>query len=131
MQAFVFLHWQECHADAVGAGGREFEAQVTALAQKELMWDLEENAGAVSGFGVAATGSAMGQVEQDLNSLVYDVVTFVAANISYEADAAGVMLLRRVVQTLGGWGCVRVLGTGSHHIVCNMASIPSYASYAS
>jgi hypothetical protein len=68
-----------------------------ALALKELVWNLEENAGSVSGFGVAAAGSAVGQVEQNLDSFGYDVVTFVASNVGYEPDAAGVMLLRRMV----------------------------------
>jgi hypothetical protein len=97
-----------------------------ALALKELVWNLEENAGAVSGFGVAAAGSAVRQVEQDLDSFGYDVVTFMASNVGYESYAAGVPLLRRIVQTLGGWRCVRFLGTRIHHIVCNMASIASY-----
>ena len=98
-----------------------------ALAQEELVWNLEENAGSVSGFGVAAAGSAVRQVEQDLDSFGYDVVTFMASNIRDESDAAGVVLLRRMVQTLGGRRrCVRFLGTRIHHIACNMASIASF-----
>ena len=58
---------------------------------------MEENASAVSGFGVAAAGSAVRQIEQNLDSFIYDVVTFVAADVGYEANAAGVMLMRRVV----------------------------------
>jgi hypothetical protein len=61
------------------------------------VWDLEENAGAVSGLGIAPAGSAVRQVEQDLDSFGYDVVTFMASDVGYESDAAGVMLLRRVV----------------------------------
>jgi hypothetical protein len=37
------------------------------------------------------------QVEQYLNALGYNVVTFMAANTGDEADAAGIMLLRRMV----------------------------------
>jgi len=93
----MFFHWQERHAHAVGADLREIESQLFALAQKKLVRNLHENASAVAGFRVAPAGSAVRQVEQYLNALGYNVVTFTAANTGDEADAAGIMLLRRMV----------------------------------
>jgi hypothetical protein len=93
----VFFHWQERHAHAIGTGLGQIESQLSALALKELVWDLEENAGAVASFRVAPAGSSVRQVEQYLNALGYNVVTFMAANTGDEADAAGIMLLRRMV----------------------------------
>ncbi len=72
------------------------------------MWDLEKNAGAIAGLGIASAGAAVRQVEQHLDSLAYDFVAFVAANVGHKSDPAGVVLLRRVVQTLGGWRSIRV-----------------------
>jgi hypothetical protein len=37
------------------------------------------------------------QVEQNLDSFGYDVVTFMASYVGYESDTAGVVLLRRMV----------------------------------
>jgi hypothetical protein len=110
----MFLDRQKCHAHAISAGHRQFETQLDALPHKELVWDLEENAGAVAGLRIASAGPAVSQVEQHLDSLVYDVVTFVAANVSYESDPAGVMLLRRMIQTLGGGSTIRFFPTRRH-----------------
>src|SRR5208282_5718848 len=111
LQALVFLHRQECHAHAIGAGRRQFETQLAALAHEELVWDLEENAGAISGFGIASACPAVRQVEQHLDSLAYDLVAFVAANVGHESDPACVVLLRRMVQSLGGRKAVRFLAS--------------------
>jgi hypothetical protein len=79
------------------------------------VWDLEENAGAIAGFGIASAGSAVRQVEQHLDSLAYDCVTLVAANVGDESDPAGVVLLRRMVETLGGRRTVRFFQTRRHY----------------
>ena len=75
-----------------GLGQRE--AQLRAFAGKELVGNLDQNAGAIAGFRIAAAGAAMRQVEQNLNSLADDVVTFLAADAGDEADPAGVVLVR-------------------------------------
>jgi hypothetical protein len=110
----MFLHRQKCHSHAISVGRRQVETQLDALPHKELVWDLEENAGAVAGLGIASAGPAVRQVEQHLDSLIYDIVTFVAANVGYESDPAGVVLLRRMVQTRGGWRNIRCFPTRRH-----------------
>src|SRR5216683_4133497 len=114
LQALMLFYWQECHAHAVRTGQRQFETQLTALPHKELVWDLEENARAIAGFRIASAGPAMRQVEQHLDSLAYDVVTFVAADAGHESDPAGVVLLRRMVQTLSGRRAIRFFQTCRH-----------------
>ena len=64
------------------------------------MGNLNEHAGAIAGFRVAATSAAMRQIEQNLNALADDVVTFMAADAGHEPDSAGVVLVRRMVETL-------------------------------
>ena len=98
----VRLHRQERHADAVLAGGRQGEAELGALAREELVRDLDQHAGAVAGFRIAAAGAAVGQVDEDLNALDDDVVRFLAFDVGNEADTAGVVFLARIVQPLRG-----------------------------
>src|SRR6266852_988860 len=114
LQALMIFYWQECHAHAVRTGQRQFETQLTALPHKELVWDLEENARAIAGFRIASAGPAMRQVEQHLDAFAYDVVTFVAADAGHESDPAGVVLLRRMVQTLSGRRAIRFFQTRRH-----------------
>jgi hypothetical protein len=110
----MFLHRQERHADAISPGQRQLEAQLATLPHKELMWDLEQNAGAVARLGIASAGSAVRQIEQHLDSLAYDFVTLVAAHIGHESDSAGIVLLRRMVEALSGGRAHRIFQTRRH-----------------
>jgi len=64
--------------------------------------DLNEHAGSVAGFRIATAGSAVGEIDEYLNSLADYVVAFVAADAGYKADAARVVLVGGIVQSLGG-----------------------------
>jgi hypothetical protein len=98
----VRLDGQEGHTDTVLAFRGESEAEGGALAGEELVGDLDEDAGAIAGFGVAAAGSAMGKIDEDLDAFSDDVVGFVAFNAGDEADTAGIVLVAWVVEAL--WG---------------------------
>ena len=100
LQALVLLDRQKRHADAVGPRLRQREAQLLAFAGEEFVGNLDQDAGAVAGFRIAAAGAAMRQVEQNLNSLADDVVALMAADAGDKPDAASVVLVRRVVETL-------------------------------
>ena len=100
LQARLRLHRQEGHAHAVFAGGRQGEAELGAFAGEELVRDLDQDAGAVAGFRIAAAGAAVGQVDQNLNALDDDVVRFLALDVGDEADAAGIVFVARVVEAL-------------------------------
>ena len=117
----MFLHRQERHAYAISAGQRQREAQFAALPHKELVWDLEENAGAIARLRIASAGSAVRQVEQHLDSLAYDFVTLVAANIGHESNPAGIVLLRRMVEALSGRRAIRFFQTRRHGHVYSIA----------
>ena len=77
------------------------------------MGNLDQNAGAIAGLRIAAAGAAMRQVQQDLNSLFDDVVTLLTANAGDKPDAAGVMLMRRIVEALSGGQAVCRVETAS------------------
>ena len=99
-EARLRFHGQEGHADAVLAGGRQGEAEFGALAGEELVGDLDEDSGAVAGFGIATAGSSVGQVDEDLDALDDDVVISNPLDVRNEANSAGIVLIARVVEAL-------------------------------
>ena len=68
--------------------------------RKELVRNLNQDAGAVAGFRIAAARAAMRQVDEDLNALGDDVVRRFAVDVGDKADTAGVVLVTRIVQAL-------------------------------
>ena len=96
----MFFHRQEGHAHAVRPRLRQLEAELGALAGEELVWNLDQDAGAVAGLRVAAAGAAVGQVDKNLDSLADNVVALMAADAGDEPDAARVVLVRGIVETL-------------------------------
>src|ERR1700730_5551871 len=65
------------------------------------MWDLDQNTGPIASFRVTAAGAAVRQVNQHLDALADDLVTLMSGNARDEPNPASVMLMRRIVQTLG------------------------------
>ena len=103
-----FSTGKEDHADAVFAGLGQREAQLLAFAREELVRNLDQHAGAVAGFRIAAASAAMRQVEEDLNAFADDVVAFVAVDAGDKPDPAGIVLVRGVVEALSGGQSIRV-----------------------
>jgi hypothetical protein len=110
----MFLHRKKNHSNAVRSCLWKLETKLLALAGEELMRDLNQNASAVTGFRIASTRAAVRQVQKNPNSLLDDVVTFSAADAGDEADAAGVVLVSRMVQALRQWETVFRIETGRH-----------------
>src|SRR5258706_13737477 len=107
LKALMSLDRQECHADAVGARRGQLKPQLQALAREKLVWNLDQDPGAVAGFRVAAASAAVRKADQDLNALLDDVVALVAADARTKAHSARVVLVSGVVQPLGGGQSVR------------------------
>jgi hypothetical protein len=63
--------------------------------------DLDEKSGAVAGFRVAAARAAVGKVDQDLDPLHDDVMRLLAVDPGHKADAASIMLMPGMVESLG------------------------------
>ena len=70
------------------------------LGAEKFVRHLRQNAGAVAGQRIAAAGAAMREVDQNLQPLPDDLMALLAVHVDDEADAAGIVLVRRVVQTL-------------------------------
>ena len=68
---------------------------------QERVGDLEQDAGAVAGVDLGAGGAAVVEVAQRGERLGHDVVAGLAGQGRHEGDAAGVVLVAGVVETLG------------------------------
>ncbi len=90
----------EQHADAVLAGLRQREAELLRLAREELVRDLHQDAGAVAGARIGADRAAMLEVEQDGQRILDDLVRLAALDVGDEADAAGILVERGIVEAV-------------------------------
>src|SRR5439155_11816423 len=91
---------QEHHADAVLARRRQLHALLRHLLAEEAVGDLDQQARTVGELRVIAHGAAVSEVSQHRQALLDDGVRLPALDVGYEADAAGVMLVVRVIQAL-------------------------------
>ena len=87
---------------AVLGGRRQRDAQARARLAEELVGHLEEDAGAVAGVRLAPTGAAVQEVDQHLERLAHDGVRLPALDVDDEADAACVVFVPGIVETLSG-----------------------------
>src|SRR5262249_4505879 len=85
----------------VGARLGKFEAAAGCLTLEKLVRNLNQYSGAVAGARIAAARAAMGEIVEDLQCLAHDVVRALAGHVHDEPDAAGVVLVCRIVQSLG------------------------------
>ena len=99
----VAIARQEDDAAAVLTRCGQLDARLLAGLQQELVRHLHQHAGAVAGVDLGAAGAAMIEIGEDLQALLQDLVRFAALDVHHEADAAGVVLERRVVKTLLLW----------------------------
>ncbi len=98
----MFLHWKKGHANCILARCRQSETQRFALAHEKLMRNLNQQSRTITCFGIAPAGTAMGEIDQDLNALFDDLMTLLPTNAGDKSDATGIVLLRRIVKTLRG-----------------------------
>jgi hypothetical protein len=84
-------------------GGGRVTPCALHLGAVEVVRDLDQDAGAVAEQRVRAGRPAMVQVQQDLQTLLDDVVALRPLDVGDEADAAGVVLVGRVVQASCSW----------------------------
>jgi hypothetical protein len=66
------------------------------------MGHLDEDARAVAGIDLAAAGAPVQEVLEYLQRLAHDGVRAAALDVHHEANAAGVVLVGGVVESLGG-----------------------------
>jgi hypothetical protein len=88
-------------------GGGQGEAEPAALAREKGVRHLDEDARTVPGIDLAAAGSPVEEILEDLESLIHDGVGLSALHVHDEADTACVVLVGGIIEALGrrhpGW----------------------------
>ena len=92
------------HPDAVLARLGQIDAEAFALAREELVRDLDEHARPVALERIGAGRPAVREIREDLEPLRDDFAALLALDVGDEAEAAGVVLVARIVESLGGRG---------------------------
>ena len=87
-------------ADRVVTRRRQVDAEGSTFCCEKLVWYLNEHSGAVAGQWVRTDGTAMGQIDKDLEAVLDDFVRFFGTQVRNKADAAGIMFMCWIVETL-------------------------------
>jgi hypothetical protein len=87
---------------------------------KERVRRLDQNAGAVARVRLAPARAAMLQVDEHLHRLAHDCIRLASLDVDDEADATGVALVIRVVETLPGRR--KVVRIEHAHILTSLAT---------
>ena len=78
----------------------ERDAELQHLLLEEAVRDLDEDAAAVAELGIGPDRAAVVEIEQDLQAHLDDLMARLIVELGHEADAAGIMLLGRVIEAL-------------------------------
>ncbi len=101
-QAARRLLGQKHHSHAVLARHRKGHTLLRHFLAEEGIRDLQQDAGTVAGQRIGAGGAAVGEVLEDPQTLLDDTVALLPLDVGDEPDTTGVVLVGRVVQSLGG-----------------------------
>ena len=88
-------------ANGIAAGLRQLESETLCFCSEEFMRNLNENARPVAGKRIGANRTPVLQVQQDLQTILHDLVAFHAFDVGDQAEAAGIVLVGRMIETLG------------------------------
>ena len=91
---------QEDHPDAIFSGVGKLHTDIGCGALQELVRDLEENPGSITGTGITALRATMVEVLQDLQALLHHAVGLVPLDVDYKPDPAAVFFEPGIVEPL-------------------------------
>ena len=86
----------------------EGEAGVVGHVGQQAVRHLDQDARPVTGGHLCPRGPPVGQPLEHGQRLADQMVALSTLEVGHEADTAGVVLVRRVVEAAGGWGAARV-----------------------
>ena len=95
------FRWQEDVADGPVAGSGQADPGLRRDGVEKLLRHLDEDAGPVSGERITPASAAVGEVFKDLEPLTDDPVAAPAVHVDDKPDAAGIVLVGRIVEPLG------------------------------
>ena len=91
---------QEAHGDGVAPGRRQLQRPPCPPSRAAGVGHLDQAAGAVAHQRVGADRAAMVEVDQDLQAATDDLVRLAALDVGHEADAARIVLVAWIIQSL-------------------------------
>jgi hypothetical protein len=92
---------EENHSHTVLQRGREVEPEASALALEEKMGNLNRDACSIARLRIAAAGTPVREIHEDLDTLADDVMRRAALDTCDESNTTRVVFMLRVVQPLG------------------------------
>src|SRR5205807_10142609 len=101
VQTRMLLDREKSYSDGVFSWHRQSKSKALAFAREKLVRNLDEHSGAVASFGIAAACATVREIDQDLNALLNDLVALFTVNAGDTAHAAGIILVRGMIKTLG------------------------------
>ncbi len=122
------------HRHGVVAGLRQLMPFGAGPLAEQRVRYLDQDARAISQQGIGADRAAMVEVGEDLERAGYDIVCFRALDVREHADAAGIVLVYLIVQSLGSRKTHRIsvhpvvvqpLGAGRRAIKPALPSLPA------
>mgnify|MGYP007010507106 CR=1 FL=1 len=97
----IFVAVGKNHTHPVLPFRREVKSQDLALPLEEFVRNLGKDAGAVATLPVCPLAAPVLQVLQNFQGIIHDAVGPLSFDICHKSDAAGIMLIPRVIETLG------------------------------
>ena len=110
----VLVLGEEEHTHAVLPLVAQPDVQLLGHLGEELVADLQQDAHAVAGLALGVLTGAVLQPLHDGQCIVHRLVAFTSLDVHHSADAAGIVLELRVVQTKGGFLLCKVFHSLSH-----------------
>ena len=87
-------------ANSIAAGLRQLKSETLCFCSEEFVRNLNENARPVACKRIGANRASVLQVQQDLQGVLHDLVAFHALDIRDQAEAAGIVLVGRMIEAL-------------------------------
>ena len=81
--------------------GGQIEAKLLDFGRKKFMGQLDQNPGAIPGLRIRANSAPMLEIAKNLQPVFDDLAAPLIADRADHANAAGVMLVGRVIKPLG------------------------------
>ena len=91
------------HTHAVLSRRRKRKSQSRSLTLKKSVRDLDQYPRSIASLRIAAAGSSMSEVDQNLHPFEHNIVRLSSLNIRDETYTASIMLVFGAVESLRRW----------------------------
>ena len=99
-RAGLFVLGKEAHGHGVFADRRQIDVRTLGPVAQQTVRNLNQNPGTIPYQRVSTHGTAMVQIDENLQTAGHDFMRFAAFDIGHKSYPARVVLVSRIVQTL-------------------------------